>query len=85
MSRTEYTTEEIVKIIDTLVGNIMPQGESRRDGYALHNLKVLCGVVGELVSQIDNVAWRNEDAYEDSRIDAAKYAKNFLINTLGIN
>lgn len=79
MNQTEYTREEILKIIDTLVGNIMPQGESTRDRYALHNLKVLCGVVGELVNQIDSVVWRNEDAYEASRINAAKYAKNFLI------
>lgn len=72
------------EIIMKLVGKINPVGETTMDEERFENLKVLCELVDKLVVQIDNVSYRNKDAYEYSVKRAGEYAKDFLTNKLGI-
>lgn len=78
------STENILEVINKLVGAINPVGESHTDGQRFENLKVMCDIVNDLVRQIDDVSYRNRDAYESSIQKASKYANTFLSETLGI-
>jgi uncharacterized protein YaaR (DUF327 family) len=75
---------EIHEIVEKLIGPINPVGETNADDKRFENLKKLCAVVNELVTDIDNVAYHYKDSQEYSVKRAADYAKNFLTNTLGI-
>lgn len=76
------TTKEIV---ETLIGKIRPVGETNTDAQRFENLKEMCGLVNELVSEIDSVSYDFKDSYEHSVKKASDYAKNFLTKELGIN
>lgn len=75
------TNTEIVK---KLVGNIQPEGASHIDSERLENLKAMCELVNELVTEIDAVAYENRDRNEFSVKKMADYASDFLTKTLGI-
>ncbi len=80
------TEQELIdlyyKVMLKLSGSIMPVGESNMDEARLKNLKVLCGVVELLVTDIETVMMRNKSAYEHSIKEAQKYAEDFLTKTL---
>lgn len=76
------TTKEIVK---KLIGEIRPVGETNTDEQRFENLKEICELVNELVSEIDSVSYDFKDSYEHSVKKASEYAKNFLTKELGIN
>lgn len=73
-----------VEIIQKLIGPINPVGETNADNQRFENLKAMCELVNELVSNIDDVGYKNRNAYEFSVKRAAEYASNFLTTTLGI-
>ncbi len=75
---------EIHEIVEKLIGPINPVGETNADDKRFENLKTLCTVVNELVTDIDNVAYHYKDSQEYSVKRAVDYAKNFMTNTLGI-
>jgi len=75
---------ELIEIVNKLVGRIDPAGDASRDDQYFENLVVMCDLVNELVTQIDNVSYRNKDAYEASVVKAKDYAFNFLTKDLGI-
>jgi len=52
--------------------------------YFKYIFVVLCGLVNELVTEIDNVGYKNKDSYEYSVKQASEYSVNFLTKTLGI-
>lgn len=79
-----YTKEEVLKVVKTLVGDINPVGETNTDNNRFENLKVLCDVVYDLISDIDNVHFKNKEAYEFSVKRAAEYANKFLTENIGI-
>ena len=77
----EFTYCQIVK---KMIGNIYPSGRSEIDKERMKNLKEMCALIDELVSEIDSVAYENEDSHKHSVKEMASYAKIFLTKTLGI-
>lgn len=75
---------EIEDVVNKLIGDIRPVGESKKDEQAFENLKRMCLLVDNLVKQIDDVHWDNIDAHQASIIKSAEYADHFLTVTLGI-
>lgn len=73
------------EIVKKLIGDIQPAGDSSIDPQRLQNLKDMCQLVNELVSDINDVAYRNKNAYQHSIKEMGNYADNFLTTTLGIN
>ena len=57
------TDEEIVKVVSTLVGSIVPIRDSYYDGKALENICLLGNVVDSLICKMGNVAL---DSYNSS-------------------
>lgn len=72
------------EIVKKLIGNIHPAGDASRDGERFENLKAMCELVNDLVTEIGNVSYRNRDAYESSVVKARDFAYNFLSRDLGI-
>jgi len=71
--------ENIKEIVQKLVGSISPSGQSHLDTQRLENLKVMCGLVEDLVYEINFVA-REENAYQYSIKEMGVYARKFLDN-----
>lgn len=69
--------QNIKEIVDKLIGSIQPAGESHLDTQRLENLKVMCGLIEELVLEVNYVS-RDKDRYEYSMAIMGKYADNFL-------
>lgn len=72
-------------IVKRLVGNINPIGETTTDNERYENLKAMCLLVNELVSEIDSVHYVNRDSKQYSVKRASDYAGEFIKKTLGIN
>lgn len=70
---------ELKEIVLKLTGEIQPVGETTTDNKRFENLKVLCELVNELVSEIDNVSFYNKDRCEYSMNRSGKYANEFLL------
>lgn len=73
--------ENIKEIVEKLVGNIQPAGESNLDTQRLENLKVMCGLVEDLVWEINQVS-KDKDRYESSMKVMGVYANNFMYNLI---
>lgn len=74
-----------IEIVKKLIGNVHPAGQADRDDERFENLKAMCELANDLITEIDNVAYRNKDSYESSVKRASDYATNFLKNTIGIS
>lgn len=72
------------QLIKKVIGSITPIGQSGIDAERLENLKAMCELVNDLVTEIDNVAYRNKDSKEHSVKIMADYAKKFISETLGV-
>ena len=70
---------ELTEIVMKSVGKIRPVGETNQDNINFENLKTLCDLVRNLVSEIDSVAYDFKDSYEFSVKRASDYANDFLI------
>ena len=68
---------EIQEIIEKLVGPIDPVGQTQADNKRFENLKVMTGLVYDLLNEIKFVS-RSKISYEDSVKKAGKYADQFL-------
>jgi len=75
---------DLHEIVKKLVGKINPVGETTTDNERFENLRVLCGLVENLIIDIDNVNYQNKQSHEYSVKRAAEYADNFLTKTIGI-
>ncbi len=73
--------EQIIEVIEKLVGKIEPQGESHIDCLRYENLKVLCEVVRHFEEDIFRVT-RHTSRYEASMKHAGEYADKFIKETL---
>lgn len=71
-------------VVKKLIGNINPIGETNTDNERFENLKALCELVNNLITDIDDMAYLNKDAREFSVKRASQYASNFLAKTVGI-
>ncbi len=72
------------EIVNKLIGPVMPAGDSSRDDERFENLKAMCELVNNLITQIDDVHYRNKDSYEFSVKRSADFAHDFLTNSVGI-
>lgn len=75
--------EILYEVVKKLIGNINPAGDASMDDERFENLKLVCSLVDKLLSNIDDVAYKNKDSYEFSVKRAAEYASDFY-NKLGI-
>ena len=66
------------KIVRKLIGRIEPIGETNEDARRLNNLKEMCSLVENLITDIDDMAYQNRDAYQFSVKQSAEYATDFL-------
>lgn len=66
-------------VIRKLIGNINPAGDSSRDGERFDNLKAMCELVEDLLSDINFVAGES-NAYQSSIRTMGEYAKKFIEN-----
>ncbi len=71
-------------IVKKLIGKITPVGETNTDNERFENLKAMCELVNNLITDIDDMAYQNKDAIEFSAKRASEYASNFLTKTIGI-
>ena len=71
-------------VVKKLIGSINPVGESDIDDERYENLKEMCVLVDNLITDIDDMAFLNRHAQEYSVKRAAKYASTFLAKTVGI-
>lgn len=72
------------QIVMRIIGSINPVGETNTDDIRFKNLQTLCKLVLDLTSNIDSVIRENKDHYEYSRKRVADYAREFLIEELGV-
>ena len=72
---------EIKDVVLKLVGNVNPVGETNTDDKRFENLKTLCGVVDELIYEIQSVT-RNKHAQEYSVKRAGEYAERWCKDSL---
>ena len=70
---------KIKEIVQKLVGSITPAGESNLDTKRLENLKIICGLIEDLVYEVNYVS-RDKDRYESSMKVMGEYADKFLRN-----
>ena len=75
---------DYTEIVKKLIGYIDPVGETNIDDKRFENLKAMCELVNNLVTEIDEVSFYNKNKDEYSRKRAGEYDNNFLANTLGI-
>ena len=68
--------EQIVEVIDKLVGEIKPIGESNYDDKVKENLNTMVEIVGHYVDEICEVAQMN--SYCASIQDCRAIAKDFI-------
>jgi len=74
---------EIKDVVMKLIGPVEPVGESHTDDRRFNNLKELCDLVEELVTEINRVC-PNRTCHEHSMKQAGEYAYRFLYERLGI-
>lgn len=77
-------TNQILEVIEKLVGKINPVGETNADDERFENLKKLCEITNELIIKIDYVSCENKDRHEYSMKRAGEYSCKFLTNTVRI-
>lgn len=75
---------ELIDIVDKLVGNIEPIGNTTIDNERFENLKVYCELINEMVRKVDDVTYNNRNSTLASVKKANDYIGNFFTNTLGI-
>ena len=64
------TKEQIIEVIDKLVGGIAPIGESNYDSKAKKNLEVMIEITGHYVDEICEIAQNN--SYMSRPVSSAK-------------
>ena len=75
-------TEEILKLLNILIGNIKPIGDAHADEQAKKNLELLISVAKEIHLKIDDVSSRQDSKYASIK-EVAKIANDYL-DWLGI-
>ena len=75
---------ELIDIVNKLIGNIEPIGDTTIDHERFENLKTYCELINEMVRKVDDVACKNESSTLASVKKANDYIANFFTNTLGM-
>lgn len=69
-------SEQIIEVIDKLVGGITPIGETNYDNKAKENLNMMIEIVGHYVDDICEIA--QTDSYMASIQECQEIAKDFI-------
>ena len=78
---SSFNSEEIIKVLDNLVGNINPQGETNIDNNRFENLKTLTEVLEHYHQEIYNVSYKkNRSEYSIKR--AGDFADKFITDSV---
>lgn len=56
----------LYEIIQKLVGDVMPLGDSGKDTERLKNLETFCALTDRLIDKIEEVSIRSKGSHEDS-------------------
>lgn len=72
----------LYEIVKKLIGPIKPIGDASRDPTRLDNLKEIISLTESLITDIDDLAYENQDAKEHSVKEAVKIANKFLSNNI---
>ncbi len=75
---------ELIDIVNKLIGNIEPIGDTTIDCERFENLKLYCELINEMVRRIDDVVCSNMDSSLASVKRSNDYISDFLTNTLKI-
>ena len=70
------SSEQIIEVIDKLVGGITPIGETNYDDKTKENLNMMIEIVGHYVDDICEIALT--DSYMASIQECQKIAKDFI-------
>lgn len=70
------SSEQIIGVIDKLVGGIIPIGETNYDNKAKENLNMMIEIVGHYVDDICEIA--QTDSYMASIQECQEIAKDFI-------
>jgi len=73
-----------LEIVKALVGDIAPVGSTNLDAKRFENLRDMCELVNQLVTEIDRVGHENVSSQFASMKRAGEYASDFMTKTLGI-
>ena len=68
--------EQIIEVIDKLVGGIIPTGESNYDNKVKENLNTMIEIVGHYVDELGEIAQMN--SYCASIQDCRAIARDFI-------
>ncbi len=74
---------ELIDVVRKLIGAVNPIGETNEDERRLDNLKVMIVLTDQLLTDIDDVAYKNKNRHESSMKRAANVASDFY-KRLGI-
>ena len=75
---------ELIDIVNKLIGNIEPIGDTSVDEERFENLKSYCELINEMVKRVDDVVCNNLDSCLVSVKRSNDYISDFLTNTLKI-
>ena len=70
------SSEQIIEVIDKLVGGITPIGETNYDNKVKENLNMMIEIVGHYVDDICDIA--QTDSYMASIQECQEIAKDFI-------
>ena len=70
------SSEQIIEVIDKLVGGITPIGETNYDNKAKENLNMMIEIVGHYIDDICEIA--QTDSYMASIQECQEIAKKFI-------
>lgn len=72
---------DIVKeVVDKLIGDISPRGESNHDNQSINNLKEYCNVISQMIAKIEDISYYNRNAQEYSIKEHVEYIDDFIKN-----
>lgn len=74
----KFSTEEVLKILNQLIGQVNPVGETSRDEINFLNLQMMCEVSESLIDRIKEINEQYKDSYEYSFKRAGEYAGQYL-------
>ena len=73
----------IKEVVFKLIGTTYPVGESDKDAQSLNNLKKLCDLIEELISEVQDVDMFYAHSKQYSVKQMHDYAHGFLTERLG--
>ena len=74
---------DVYEVVTKLIGAVNPIGETRTDDARYENLKTMCALVNQLLSDIDAVI-PYKDRVEFSMKRAGEYARKSMTDEFGI-